>query len=97
MGLLDGLPDLTAVSKTRAQSWVLLVVVWWLNNARASFPEILLLRGLKVTTTASATSSSPKAGKRRSSRGGHTYSFSKHMLSDHSLPDPGMVGIGIWL
>lgn len=71
-------------------------LVWWLNSVRASFPEILLLLGLKLAATATAINSSLKAGKRRNIRDSCTHSFDKHVSSGHNLPDA-VTGTGVWL
>lgn len=81
------------LKEQKAQSRVLLVWVWWLNNVRANFSEILLFLGLKVAATASAINSLLKAKKRRNHRDSCTHSFDKHVSSDHTLPDT-IVGTG---
>ena len=43
--------------------------------------------GLKVAATASAINSLLKAKKRRNRGDSCTYSFNKHITSDHTLPD----------
>lgn len=75
------------LKEQKAQSTVLLVWVWWLNNVRANFSEILLFLGLKVAATASAINSLLKAKKRRNRRDSCTHSFHKHKWGDDTLPD----------